>query len=576
MSQHRVLPTGKPLRSYCGLFAIALLGGCYQGEWRLGVDVPVATTNRLIPTRDIERWELAPSTMPNVVQVRASVSPRCRYALYGTVRRTDTGQFRRTGGSWWTALSIVTGTAGGAASGFGGAGWFSNLYPEWGRPVMYGTGSALAAGGLISCISALARPTKLRFAMCGILVGLGGSMLAGTGMSTIPAAGSLGSTPSSPGFVPLIDVPTFRTIALTGAGLVGASIFTGIVGGTWRGHIDRERVVDSESAQSWDAQSGEQNCGTNRPMAGRTVALEVTSEYLTEGLGSEAAPLKVRVALGGQSSQTVDLRGLRQALPSCGSLHVQLAPDIMYEMYSDDYLPPVPPDQLSPSSRPIHGTLKPREGLWLAPPSALGNSRRGTTRPTNVPGIASEILAEVERRCRGDMPSESSPQGPLPNEEAPRKEVRRATARQAVEVERPVPVASVAPVTPPAVVSEPERQPAASDETFNATPGLTPQRRPLSRSDNESGECSSEAQQARFADCEHQCGRALELSACLFTFRKCHINARGTALPQKERDACDLAWEQCLFNANIAPGSWRRCVDGCVQANEPATCKSKN
>ena len=108
------------------------------------------------------------------------------------------------------------------------------------------------------------------------------------------------------------------------------------------------------------------------------------------------------------------------------------------------------------------------------------------------------------------------------------------------------------------------------------TPGLTPQRRPLARGDGDEGECSAEAHQARFADCEHQCGRALELHTCLFDFRQCHINARGAALPQKEHDACDLAWEQCLFKANIAPGSWRRCVEGCTLAHEPEGCKPKN
>ena len=39
MSQHRVSPSGTPLWSFplIGLLGLAGLGGCYQGEWRLGV-----------------------------------------------------------------------------------------------------------------------------------------------------------------------------------------------------------------------------------------------------------------------------------------------------------------------------------------------------------------------------------------------------------------------------------------------------------------------------------------------------------------------------------------------------------
>jgi hypothetical protein len=109
----------------------------------------------------------------------------------------------------------------------------------------------------------------------------------------------------------------------------------------------------------------------------------------------------------------------------------------------------------------------------------------------------------------------------------------------------------------------------------SSSPAPTPIRRSTGRGDGDDGECSTDAQQSRYADCEHQCGRALELSSCLFTFRKCHIEARAATQAQKEREACDLAWEQCLFTANVAPGSWRRCVDGCAQANEPRACQTK-
>src|SRR5262249_993915 len=154
----------------------------------------------------------------HVVQVKASVVPRCRYVLYGTTRRVDTGRFKRTGGGWWSALAILTGAAGGAAGGFGVGGWFSELYPDWGRYPMHGGGAGLAAGGLAACIATIVRPTKLRFAMCGILVGLGGSILAGAGLSGVPGPDSKGSLPTDKGFVPLIDVNTFRTLALAGAG----------------------------------------------------------------------------------------------------------------------------------------------------------------------------------------------------------------------------------------------------------------------------------------------------------------------------------------------------------------------
>lgn len=583
MSQDRAAPRGVLLRPYflrvlLGVAFGATLGGCYQGEWRLGIETPVSTATRLVPTRDIERWELNPSTVANVLQVKATVSPRCRYALYGTMRRTDTGRFKRIGGGWWTALAIATGAAGGAAGGFGLGGWVSNLYPEWGRYAMFGAGGAVVAGGLASCVAALVSPSKLRFAMCGILVGFGGAVLGGAGISGLAGAGSTSSSPTNPGFTPLIDVNTFRTLAFTGAGLVGGSIFSGIISGSWRGYIDRERSVDIESAQSWDAQTSEQPCATNRPMAGRTAALEVTSEYLTEGLGSDASPIKIRIALGGQSSQTVDLRPLRQALSSCGALHVQLAPDIMYEMYVDDYMPPVPPDQIVPGSRPVHGIITPRDGVWLPAPRGILRERwAAPKKPIGVPGVSPEVLASVERRCRGEQSDDMEVAAGPPASDT---ESRNADGPR---VSRPRP--SVAPMAPAAGAEAPQAPPStasrnapagASENTFMATPGLTPQRRPLARGDSDDGECSADAQQARYADCEHQCGRALELSTCLFTFRKCHINARGSAQPQKEHDACDLAWEQCLYNANIAPGSWRRCVDGCVQTNEPASCKLRN
>lgn len=581
MSQHGVSHFGALLRSYSlkALLAVIVLStmattsGCYQGEWRLGIETPIATASRLHPTRDIERWELVPSTVPHVLTVKASVNPRCRYVLYGTTRRTDTGQFKRIGNGWWTALAIATGTAGGAAGGFGVGGWFSLLYPDWGRYAMFGAGAGVATGGMASCIAALVRPTKVRFAMCGILVGLGGSILAGAGIAGVPGADSKGAVPGAPGFVPLIDVNLFRTLALTGAGLAGGAIFSGLIAGTWRGYIDRERTIDNETAQNWDSQTGEQSCGTSRPMAGRTAALDITSEYLTEGVGSDATPLKVRVALGGASSQAVDLRPLRTALASCGALRVTLNPDIMYEMYIEDYMPPIPPDQANPAARPIHGIITPRDGVWL-PALRAPTSDRPTNpkRPLLVPGISPEVLADVERRCRGEQPGEHQS---LPPTDGVADSGRPSPRSSQPPAPTPPPYNDNG---PPRTYEPPSRPYSGVTEEPSAasTPGMTPQRRALASRDNQEGECSAESQQSRFADCEHQCGRALDMSACLFTFRKCHIDARGTALPQKEHDACDLAWEQCLFKANIAPSSWRRCVDGCMQANEPTACKPKN
>ncbi len=355
MFQHRVPWLWAPRRSdfliKLAVLAVMTTSGCYEGEWRYGFETPVSSTSRLIPTRDVERWELSASTVPNVLNVKATVAPRCRYALYGTTRRTDVGHFRRINGGWWSALAVVTGIVGGAGAGFGAGGWFSDMLPDtWGRPVVYAAGGVLAAGGIISCFAALGRPTKVRLSMCGILTGLGGSViggayissLPGSSMSTSSGSGGMSTTPTS-----LIDMTTFRTFTFAGLGLVGASIVTGIIGASWRGDMDRERTIETEAVQSWNTQMGEQSCGSAKSLAGRTATLEVTTEYLSDGVGSEGAPLKVRVAVGGQPTQAVDLRPLRKALPSCGALRVQLSPDIMYESYVEEYVPPAPPDQMT-------------------------------------------------------------------------------------------------------------------------------------------------------------------------------------------------------------------------------------
>lgn len=547
-----------PLRWLAVTICLGALSGCYQGEWRLGPEIPLSSTTRLMPTRDIERWELSQSMTPNVVQVKGSVTQRCRFVQYGTSRRNDTGQFRRVGSTYWTAASIVLGSAGGALAGIGAAGWLSQLYGFRANPAkfdpttqyaLYGAGGAVAAGGLVSCISSITSPTKIRLALCGIMVGFGGSVLIGSVLSDYP----VGSVPGTAN-APLLDQTTFRSLALAGASLVGMALFTGIISASWRGMIDRERIVETENAQIWDPQSGEQNCGGQRSISGRAANLEISAQNLTEGLGSDSSPLRVRVAMSGQAVQAIDLRGLRSALPSCGSLTVRLAPDILYEdSPGDDYTPSLLPSEMNAINRVVHGSISPREGISLpaSQASASPSPKAGGPRQP-LPGISSEVLATLEKRCRAEAGDSSA-----------------ATERPPSSRRPPAVAAPSAPAGDPAdapVRTLPEARPTTAPSV-----SLTPSRpaAPL-----EVNECSAEAQQARFADCEHQCGRALELSTCLFDFRKCHIAARSAPLPQKERDTCDLAWEQCLFKTNVGPGSWRRCVEGCTQANEPQACHS--
>ncbi len=532
--------------------------GCYQGEWRLGPEIPLSSSTRLMPTRDIERWELSQSMTPNVVQVKGSVTQRCRFVQYGTSRRTDTGQFRRVGSAYWTAGSIVLGAAGGALAGMGAAGWLSQLFgfkanaakfDPTTQYALYGAGGAVAAGGLVSCISSITSPTKIRLALCGILVGFGGSVLIGSALSDYPT----GSVPMTTN-PPLLDQTTFRSLALAGASLVGIALFTGIISASWRGMIDRERVVETENAQIWDPQSGEQNCGGQRSISGRAGNLEISAQNLSEGLGSDSSPLRVRVAMTGQAVQAIDLRGLRSALPSCGSLLVRLVPDILYEdSPGDDFTPSLLPSEMNAINRVVHGTISPREGISLPASQVAASSAPKPGGPRQpLPGISFEVLSTLEKRCRaeaGDVAAVS--ERPAPSRRPPAAAVPSAPGGEHSDLPaRTLPEAR--PATAPAISLSPSR-PAAPIEV---------------------NECSAEAQQARFADCEHQCGRALDLATCLFDFRKCHIAARSAPLPQKERDACDLAWEQCLFKTNVGPGSWRRCVEGCTQANEPQACHS--
>lgn len=550
-----------------GVALLALSSGCYQGEWRAGVEVPIATTSRLLPTRSIETWELSHTQTPYIVQIKGTSTPRCRHALYGKARRIDTGKFERVGGGFWTAIAIGLGAVGGAAAGFGGAGYVSDLQPALGRPIMYGVGGAMIAGGLAACFTALARPAKLRYAMCGIFTGLGASVVGGALVSGLAAPGT--ATTAKPEGTPILDVSLLQTIMIAGGGGIAGSIATGLVGNRWSGYEDRVRAVDVNNAALWDAQQSETTCGQVTALYGRTVGLDIVAENLQTGLGSEVTPLKLRVALSSQSTQPVDLRALRQALPSCGALRVTLSPEVVYEEFTDDYTPPVTPDQVNIAGRPVFGQILPREGLILAPPETR---QRVVPKTALVPGLSPETLVNVERQCRGEAPL--APVGKRTPAAGPRPGPRVPAPIPQQPDPAPLPT-SEPPATQPAPPAIPPPPPESlpSEDVVFSTPGLQLPRATPGQS--EEGECSLNAQRARFSDCEAQCSRALTLNPCVQEFRKCYLDSRGSTQVQHDRDQCNLNWEQCLFRVGVSPGSWRRCVEGCAQANEPFNCQRK-
>jgi hypothetical protein len=550
--------------------ALPLLGGgCYQGEWRAGPEVPVATTSRLLPTRSIETWELLQTQTPYVIQIKGTSTPRCRYALYGKARRIDTGKFERVGGGFWKTIAISLGALGGAAAGFGGAGYVSNLQPALGRPIMYGLGGGLVVGGLAACFTALARPAKLRYAFCGIFTGLGAAVLGGALVSSLTAPGSV--TTSNPAGTPLLDPSLLQTAMFAGGGAIGGSIATGIVGNLWSGYEDRVRSVDVNNAALWDAQQSESTCGQVTALYGRAVGLDIIAENVQSGPGSEAMPLKMRVALSGQSTQPVDLRALRQALPSCGALRVQLNPEVVYEEFTDDYTPPVTPEQLNLAARPVFGQVLPREGLTLPAPETR---QRLVAKTAIVPGISPETMANVERQCRGEAPlppagkrpaAGTRPAAPRPAAPRPAPPPEQEPAEQTPADAAPPPAEAPPPPPPPGALPP--------EELFFSTPGLLQPHSVAGQS--EEGECSLNSTRARFSDCEAQCAKALSLGPCMLEFRKCYLESRGSTQVQRDRDQCNLSWEQCLFRVGVSPGSWRRCVEGCAQANEPYNCQRK-
>lgn len=550
---------------------LGMLSGCYQGEWRLGVEVPVAMTTRLLPVRSVESWELSHTQTPYVVQVKGTSTPRCRHAQYGKAKRVDTGKFERVGGGYWKTLAIGFGAIGGAAAGFGGAGWATSILPSsYGPPILYGVGGAMVLGGLVSCFSALARPAKLRYAMCGILTGLGASVVGGALVGSLTQPGSV--TTMSPMGMPLIPSSTMQTLMLAGGGLVGGSIVTGLVANIWDGYDDRVRTVELNNQTLWDPQQSETTCGDVTPLHGRTVGLDIVAERATAGLGSDEVPIKLRVALGSQSTQPVDLRGLRQALSSCGALRVQLSPDVVYEEYTEDYTPPVTPDQMNLSAQPVFGRIEPKEGIVLS--GTEGRHRPVVNKSAFFHGVSADLLANVDRYCRGDGPPVVTGKRPPPVINGPKLAkhpgLRPPPAPEGTaEPTEPPQMAENAANGPPEAPPPPPPSALPPEDVFVSTPGTTLPQTGL----GDEGECSLSAARSRFNDCESQCARAWSMSTALLDFRKCYLDSRGSMQVQHDRDQCNLTWEQGLLRTNVSPASWRRCVEGCAESNVPYSCQ---
>jgi hypothetical protein len=522
-----------------GALALSLslcASACYRGEWRTGAEVPLQAQGRLLPTRDVERWEIEPTSTSYVVRVKGDIAPRCRVAQFGSTRRTDTGTFERTGGNYWRATAMATGILGGAAALTGMSGWVSQ--PEVGgpyaRPAMYAVGGLLAVGGIVNCILSIQKGTRARYALCGSLLGSGVMIGLGAGLSQIPTTRE--DMLGMPVQQPLIGVDVFKGLVYGGAALVGVAAAAGVASAVWKGGVERTRVIEQPRASLWDRRQAEQHCGPARPLVGRTATLEISAERVPEGAGSEGEPLKMRVALGEEGKVAVDLRALRQALPECGVLRVQLNPDTLYEQFSEDYVPPGAPEAGQGLGRPIHGQVLPREGLTLQ--ALEGRAARGQRVRGGVSGFPDDVLAAMGKRCRAELArggrydGRPASQGFAPAEREPGEEM--------------------GPPAPPL--------PAAPAEGAGAGAG-------------DDGPCSPEKRQALVRDCEHSCGKSLEISACLFDRRKCQIDARYSQQRGRDQELCELNWEKCLFKAGVGPGAWGRCVEGCQKKNEVLMCR---
>jgi hypothetical protein len=548
-----------------GIASTLFWTGCYQGEWRQGIEVPISATARLKTVRTVETWELSEPGNGYVLSVKGSTTPRCRHALYGKTRRTDTGTFERLGGNWWKGAAIVTGIAGGAGVGIGAGGWIAQLDPKIGPPITYAAGGAIAAGGLASCLASISYGSKARYVFCGILTGLGASILAGGALSTLPGTSStttptVGGTSSSTSSAstPLITTPTFQTIAFAGGGLVGASILTGIIGHAWQGTEDRVRTVDSASSSIWDDQQPESACNAPSTLVARSAVLLIVADNVTSGPGSEERPLKVRVQPVGPGAQMVDLRWVRQALPHCGVLRVKLSPDVNYPPYSEDYTPVVSPELIGQSVRPLFTQVVPAEGVELAP---LADGTRPLVGKPYLHGLSSETLKSVDRACSGEpaAPSKVKPKpapAPVP----------------------PVPVDVVQPVDPSVPVeSLSDAPPVVAPQALRFDdPGLTPgihlQSLPEGQEDDPS--CGREAQKSRLTDCEFQCSRnLLQGASCLPDYRRCVSTALRSAQRHRERSACEFTWQECLSRVGLSSSTFRSCTEACADANTPTLCR---
>ncbi len=543
------------------LFGV-LLSGCYQGEWRLGTEVPIAATTRLMTVRTVETWELSEPGNGYVLQLRGSSTPRCRHALHGKTRRTDTGTFERLGGNWWKGAAVIAGIAGGAGVGIGLGGWISQMDSKYGPPIAYAGGGAIAAGGLASCLASISYSSKARLAFCGILTGFGASILAGGALSTLPGTSSTttpiigGSSMSTTTTSPLIDTATFQTITFAGGGLVGGSILTGIIGNSWQGNEDRIRTIDSSSSALWDDQQPETACSAPSSLVARSAVLTIVVENLASGPGSEERPLKVRVQPVGPGPQMVDLRWIRQAIPSCGALTVKVSPDVAYPIFGEDYTPMVAPDLLGQAVRPVFTQILPPEGISLPP---LVESYKPLSGKAMLHGLSPETLKSIERVCSGESAVPSKPK--------PKPALRPMV---------PAPTEPTPPVEPVATQGEPSKLVVTPitvrPDDLGLTPGLSVVAPREGHEDD--AECSRQSQKARLTDCEFQCARNLLQSAtCLPDYRRCVSESLTSGQRAKERALCEVTWQECVSRVGISGSTFRSCTEACADANTPAQCR---
>ncbi|HMU39392.1 MAG TPA: hypothetical protein PKE31_10295 [Pseudomonadota bacterium] len=538
--------------------ALGLLGqGCYQGEWRLGTPVPMSGIQKLVPVRTVESWELRASRNGNTVELRATSTQRCRMATHGKSTRTDVGTFERVGGNWWKGAAIISGIGGGAGVGVGLGGTVALLDPKYGAPIAYAGGGAIAAGGLASCLASISRATKVRLSFCGVLTGLGASVLLGGLLASLPASqtptvlpsGSTSGTTTGGTTSPLvstslIEAPTFQKIMYAGGGLVGASILTGIIGHSWQGTEERMRTVDTNREIVWDTDSRETACDAPEPLRYRAATLKITAEHAPSGLGSAENPLVLHVQPVGPAAQMVDLFWIRQALPQCGVLSVKVIPDVVYVPYTDEFQPETEPNLAAKAARPRFTQVLPESGLQLPQASPSGQALP-LPQANALHGLSAADLHAANERCK------AQPKTPSPDNAQPAQD---PASDGNAAVSKPVDAG------PRVLVDDP-----------GLTPGLLLP--PAEDWQHEDAACSREAHKARLKDCEHQCGRNLAVTSCLVAFRGCAETARSANQPLRERALCETTWQDCVSQKNISPSSFRACAEACGEANTPLVCR---